>query len=129
MFKRRVSVFDVSSAFISPTGLLSAYQLEWNPTAFPAAGEKRQAFTKPDMAYVSSVVQAARGRKSGFRFFLARVGRRLSLDQRQTERYVSMFGPNQKYYKDEFLFVKSYLTPVNTTAFVQFCEAFVGLQF
>lgn len=83
LFKRLVAVFDVSSIFVSPERLLDAYQLEWNPTAYPASGEKKQQNSaKPDLAYVSSVVSGARGRRCGFRFFMQRVGQRLLLSQR-----------------------------------------------
>lgn len=130
LFKRRVAVLDVSSVFVSPDRLLNAYRLEWNPTAFPAAGEKKQqSLARPDLGYVAQTVEGARGRRCGFKFFMQKVKQRLLLSQREVERAVALFGPAQEYFSDEFLFVKSYLRPVDARAFVSYCERVVGLKF
>lgn len=70
---------------------------------------------------MGQVVSAARERRCGFKYFLSKVRQRLLLTQHQIERVVSMFGPEQSYFSDEFLFVRSYQRPVGVEAFVQYC--------
>ena len=131
LFKRRVTVFDISNIFLSPTRLINAYQLEWNQTAYPAVAEKKQqqAPAKPDLTYVSQVISETRQRKCAFKFFLSKVAQRLLLDQHHVEEIVSLFGPQQSYCGDQFLFVKSYQKPMDVDAFVEYCKEQLKLEF
>lgn len=42
---------------------------------------------------------------------------------------MSLFGPVQGSFPDGFVFVRSYLKPVDAGAFAEYCAEFAGLEF